>query len=53
MLCFWFGGGVNYNTLPNAGREWVCTIGGTGGGHKKNDGSTLSITNAGAKCPTF
>jgi hypothetical protein len=51
MLCFWFGGGVNYQTLGV--NDVVCTIGGTGGGHGKNDGITLSITNAGAKCPTF
>jgi hypothetical protein len=27
-------------------------VGGTGG-HGKNDGISISITNAGAKCPTF
>jgi len=46
MLCDWFvGGGV----LIQKVLWWY--VGGTGG-HGKNDGITISITNAGAKRPT-
>ena len=46
MLCDWFvGGGVLIQKVL-----WY--VGGTGG-HGKNDGITISITNAGAKRPTL
>jgi hypothetical protein len=46
MLCDWFiGGGV-------LSQKVLWCVGGTGG-HGKNDGITISITNAGAKRPTF
>jgi hypothetical protein len=38
------------------GKVWdvaVCCGVWVGGGHGKNDGITISITNAGAKSPTF
>ncbi len=46
MLCDWFiGGGV-------LSQKVLWCVGGTGG-HGKNDGITISITNAGAKRPTL
>jgi hypothetical protein len=52
MLCFWFGGGVNYSIISYSGREWMLWCVGYLW-DLKNDGCTLSITNAGVKSPTF
>jgi len=53
MLCDWFVGGVSLLTILGVNGSFKPkSVGGTGG-HGKNGGITISITNAGAKRPTF
>jgi hypothetical protein len=55
MTCFVVGCGRMFDWFVGGGvliQKVLWYVGGTGG-HGKNDGITISITNAGAKRPTF